>query len=265
MPAFNRKTLTCAICQGIFESPFTLLCQHTFCKDCISSVADRKCPVCHHSFILTANKNNIIGEMCDVVYPEGSGVRKSHALDEDTKLRNKQIEEINKVLLDNHIKVITEEEKTRPVREASIINVIRRRIAQCLGLFLIITAFNLGVLLFAAPPWKQGGMFANTATFIAMALDVVFLLHVIFYRSFFDPNAVRVDEPQYILVHPGMHPGMHTGIPEPTPFEMYQQMQPEMHTGQHTGQRGPTPRDALRDIFGNDHPVPQQERMRTRE
>jgi len=45
---------TCWICFEIFESPITLHCTHTFCKECLAKVykKDKQCPFCRRPFSL---------------------------------------------------------------------------------------------------------------------------------------------------------------------------------------------------------------------
>ena len=35
VPKFIQDNLTCSICKNLFTTPITLLCQHTFCRECL--------------------------------------------------------------------------------------------------------------------------------------------------------------------------------------------------------------------------------------
>jgi len=45
------KILKCAICHRVLYKPVSLLCQHNFCKKCINSIIEKKCPTCRVKFV----------------------------------------------------------------------------------------------------------------------------------------------------------------------------------------------------------------------
>jgi len=84
-----EKYFTCGICSDILYKPYTLICQHTFCKDCLihskpvnhnnnydedivyPAKSKRSCPVCGLSFILhPTNQNYLLTTYLDTLIPE---------------------------------------------------------------------------------------------------------------------------------------------------------------------------------------------------
>ena len=45
----RTKQLECIICFDIFDDPITLPCGHTFCRQCVLCVFNRKCALCNES------------------------------------------------------------------------------------------------------------------------------------------------------------------------------------------------------------------------
>ena len=70
--AILEQYFTCGICSDILYEPYTLLCQHTFCKACLSKSKPgdmysdstvnsiHKCPTCNLSYILHPKNNNYL-------------------------------------------------------------------------------------------------------------------------------------------------------------------------------------------------------------
>lgn len=57
--------LKCDVCKDFFYNPITLLCQHTFCSSCVSSL--KECPMCRLKIHLPKQKNNLITELINVL------------------------------------------------------------------------------------------------------------------------------------------------------------------------------------------------------
>lgn len=72
-----KNMYNCAICQNFLCKPVTLMCQHTFCKNCITmhikndsfETTFPSCPLCSQKFYLVEmdNKNSIIESTFDVL------------------------------------------------------------------------------------------------------------------------------------------------------------------------------------------------------
>lgn len=66
----------CAICVQLLHNPITIMCQHTFCRSCLTEnvcKGNKKCPICQKSFCLPANGanfviNNSISELMSKIY-----------------------------------------------------------------------------------------------------------------------------------------------------------------------------------------------------
>jgi hypothetical protein len=56
----------CDVCKEVLNDPRTLLCQHTFCNSCLTSVKD--CPMCRLKIYLPTDNNNIFNDLISVVY-----------------------------------------------------------------------------------------------------------------------------------------------------------------------------------------------------
>lgn len=49
MESFD-EVLTCSICLEFYNSPFSLPCQHTFCRDCLRNCETDECPMCRRRY-----------------------------------------------------------------------------------------------------------------------------------------------------------------------------------------------------------------------
>ena len=93
--AHNREypeQFECSICNDLFVCPVTLLCQHTFCRDCISTYHQKqsqpevdddgfqvwtnkkdrnpKCPLCRCAIVIPPNDNNVLKDFIRSNYQE---------------------------------------------------------------------------------------------------------------------------------------------------------------------------------------------------
>lgn len=56
-----KETLSCPVCREVVCEAVTLLCQHTFCRDCLGHTTVHKCPMCNlHFNTLPKNDNMLI-------------------------------------------------------------------------------------------------------------------------------------------------------------------------------------------------------------
>lgn len=55
--------LKCPVCMNIFLFPVTLLCQHTFCRNCIQRPEVRCCPTCRLTMFISPNVNAVIEDL----------------------------------------------------------------------------------------------------------------------------------------------------------------------------------------------------------
>ena len=83
-----NETLKCDVCKDLLNEPKTLLCQHTFCSSCISSL--KECPMCRLKLYLPSKNNDIFTNLIGLFY----GSEKV----EELKNKNKK-EQIEKELL----------------------------------------------------------------------------------------------------------------------------------------------------------------------
>ena len=64
----------CSICHSLFVKPVTLLCQHTYCRQCIknhydATKASKKtptCPMCNCGIIIPPNDNNLLVDIINL-------------------------------------------------------------------------------------------------------------------------------------------------------------------------------------------------------
>lgn len=69
---------TCAICMELLYSPMTLLCQHSFCRECIRGMKDaHKCPTCNGVFPYPAEYNRVLDGALSRMFPETYEMRKA--------------------------------------------------------------------------------------------------------------------------------------------------------------------------------------------
>lgn len=66
----TKEELKCGICLSPFSYPITLLCQDTFCKECLISMKDRKCPVCRLPFLIPKEYNRKLHNLALIHCPE---------------------------------------------------------------------------------------------------------------------------------------------------------------------------------------------------
>ena len=57
--------LKCDVCKDFFYDPITLLCRHTFCSSCVSSL--KECPMCRLKIHLPKQKNKLMTELVSVL------------------------------------------------------------------------------------------------------------------------------------------------------------------------------------------------------
>lgn len=65
-----HQSLICPICTQKFYNPVTLICQHTFCKECLVMMNERKCAICRVGFIIPKEHNRIIEDAVKVFFRE---------------------------------------------------------------------------------------------------------------------------------------------------------------------------------------------------
>lgn len=95
-PSIN--SYSCSICRDILFKPVTLLCQHSFCYDCLNDYYNAnndhsayifskndKCPMCKIPYTLPPIENGILGEMIAEKYPEEYKIRLEEYIKEQEK------------------------------------------------------------------------------------------------------------------------------------------------------------------------------------
>ena len=73
-----NSSYECSVCQSLFVKPVTLLCQHTYCRQCIKTHYDRMksnkntptCPVCNCGIIIPPNDNNLLVDIINLNYSD---------------------------------------------------------------------------------------------------------------------------------------------------------------------------------------------------
>lgn len=68
----------CTICHSLFVKPVTLLCQHTYCRQCIKIHYDKMkndkktptCPLCNCGVLIPPNDNNLLVDIINLNYEE---------------------------------------------------------------------------------------------------------------------------------------------------------------------------------------------------
>lgn len=54
------KSFECGICLNILHKPVTLICQHSFCKECASAHKEKKCGVCRVPYVVPREYNRTL-------------------------------------------------------------------------------------------------------------------------------------------------------------------------------------------------------------
>jgi RING-type zinc-finger len=65
-----KKNLSCSICLGKFCQPITLLCQHTFCKNCLVQSKENDCAICRVPYVIPNEINHVIDDATKAFFPE---------------------------------------------------------------------------------------------------------------------------------------------------------------------------------------------------
>lgn len=120
-PEEYDKCYECPVCYDLLVSPITLLCQHTFCKQCIKSYVKKqkeqevdsqgfqifkdkhaKCPLCKCTIIVPVNENTVLIDIIKEKYPELYASRLEYAKKESMKedLRSEVESELRRELFD---------------------------------------------------------------------------------------------------------------------------------------------------------------------
>lgn len=77
-----EKILKCPICLDVFVNPTTLMCQHSFCRDCLINAHSRKCPYCNLSIIGPLIKNTKLELLTEKIFADKVKNKKEHLLQE---------------------------------------------------------------------------------------------------------------------------------------------------------------------------------------
>jgi hypothetical protein len=83
----------CSICHSLFVQPVTLLCQHTYCRQCIKIHYDKAkstkktptCPLCNCGIIIPPNDNNLLVDIINLNYEDEYKERVEQAKKDDIK------------------------------------------------------------------------------------------------------------------------------------------------------------------------------------
>src|SRR5581483_4336598 len=95
-----RNELTCAVCHDLLFKPITLICQHNFCKGCVSKMRSKFCPICHVVFVIPAEFNRTLDAVSHALYADDYGRLQKDADNDQIRLdeREKIREELKKEL-----------------------------------------------------------------------------------------------------------------------------------------------------------------------
>lgn len=91
-----ESEMTCSICQQVWFKPYSLHCQHVFCKSCIDDYrnhdvgSNSKCPVCRKPFIVRIGEiNNCLSNIVDIFFSDKISERlaeeRRSAIEEDER------------------------------------------------------------------------------------------------------------------------------------------------------------------------------------
>lgn len=62
----NEKLFTCPVCRNVLETPVTVICGHTFCKDCLKRLnSDGKCFECGTDIEFFKHTNILVQDIVD--------------------------------------------------------------------------------------------------------------------------------------------------------------------------------------------------------
>lgn len=94
---------SCSICKDLLCEPVTLLCQHSFCLDCLKDYKGRDkrldrmyyvldnahkktgCPKCEFPFVIPPKYNKQLETFLQKLYPEEYEIRKQHVIEQHQK------------------------------------------------------------------------------------------------------------------------------------------------------------------------------------
>lgn len=112
-----RDDLICGICRDIFLNPVTLICQHTYCRTCIKSIDNKKCPMCDLAYFLPNNDNKTFESVIGILFPEEYKQRQQQFINDETKkdLREKMREEIRKEIQNQVVSELVDADEVRNV------------------------------------------------------------------------------------------------------------------------------------------------------
>lgn len=102
------KEFICAICLEMVFHPTTLLCQHTFCLDCVKTLQEKskhKCPECNQKFPFPAEYNRVLDDAVRRMFPEVYQSRqlKHDVLDKAKTMDAKIRDELYRALLPEEV------------------------------------------------------------------------------------------------------------------------------------------------------------------
>lgn len=86
-----NEYLTCPICHDVFYEPITLICQHNFCKNCLTDAQSYRCPMCRLRAFIPPAKNNALDNMARTMHPD-QYEKKKIRIEELTKKKQEETE-----------------------------------------------------------------------------------------------------------------------------------------------------------------------------
>ena len=103
----------CSICKELLYRPVTLICQHSYCYDCIETYyfanenqddvyydnsRNYKCPLCNIPYTLPPIENVPLSEILEVCFPEEYNIRREYIknINARKELKNKEEKQIRK-------------------------------------------------------------------------------------------------------------------------------------------------------------------------
>jgi hypothetical protein len=116
-----EDNLKCDVCKDFFYDPITLLCQHTFCSFCITTL--KECPMCRLKIHLPKQKNKLITELIGILY----GREKLEELNNKfhlTKLEKEIRPQVEKDLRLDFDNMLMDNSKTSPKSSDKIIKCV---------------------------------------------------------------------------------------------------------------------------------------------